>query len=92
MPLSSSVLPEERQAVLLEALRLRDNMTVVEAWQVGHILGFYKGGDGMVAKSDLNALCKRRQACKHDGFWRHAHEPDRVRNRCRRWADYWTAR
>jgi hypothetical protein len=83
--------PDQRQAALLTELRSRESMTVVEAWQFGHEHGFYVGGEGPEAKRDLMALCQRNQARRHDGFWRHIGEPDRIRLRFKRWADYWTA-
>jgi hypothetical protein len=88
--IDNEVMPEERQLTLLEELRRRGSMTVEEAWYFGHSLGFYRGGEGSVAKSDLNALCQQNQARRTDGFWRHAHEPDHIRQKYKKWADYWT--
>lgn len=82
-----------RQAALLEEMRKRPlGLTVVEAWTVGNLLGFYKGGEAMEAKRDLQALVQHNQARRTDGFWRHIGEPDHIRLKHKRWADYWTAR
>lgn len=92
--MTSEVSPEHRQEALFKALLVRHSMTVQEAWEFGHELGFYEGGEGRKAKDDLNALCKthRGRVRKVDGFWRHAHEPDRIRTRYKRWADNWVVR
>lgn len=84
------VTPEERQTALLEELGRRNSMTVEEAWNFGHELGFYEGGEGSEAKRDLMALCRKQLANRHDGFWRHINEADHIRQRYKRWADYWT--
>lgn len=88
---SDVLAPEARQDALLEELQKRSSMTVEEAWRFGHERGFYKGGDGPETKRDLMALCQRRKARRIDGFWRHIHEPDRIRSRYTRWADHWKA-
>ena len=88
--LGSSVTAEERQEILLKAMRERGYLTVDDAWNVGHNHGFYQGGEGMLAKDDLNALAQRNQARRTDGFWRHSNEPDRIRLKHKHWADYWT--
>lgn len=90
---ANEITPEERQEVLFKALLVRPSMTVQEAWEFGHELGFYRGGEARKAKDDLNALCKthRGRVRRIDGFWRHAHEPDSIRTRYERWADNWKA-
>lgn len=78
--------------VLLEAMRRRGHLTVETAWEVGHIAGFYTGGDGGQAKRDLNRLAQRNQAVRHDGYWRHINEPEHMRVKYKYWSDYWTPR
>jgi len=90
---ANEVTPRERQDALLEELKLRDSMTVMDAWNFGHALGFYHGGDAARETiTDLNALCQRNQAFKTEGFWRHINEPDHIRLKHKKWADYWTAK
>lgn len=81
---------EERQKVLLNMLNTLGSLTVQKAWEVGHSAGFYIGGDVGLVKDDLKALSNQRLARRHDGFWRHINEPDRIRRKYKRWADYWT--
>lgn len=80
----------ERQDALLEAMRRRGYLTITMAWEVGANLGFYRGGEIDLVKSDLNAIAGRNQAHRTDGFWRHINEPDSIRIKHRHWADYWT--
>lgn len=75
-----------RRSVIAEALAACGLLTITEAWEYGHRLGFYKGGDGGVTKDDLNAVGRR-----HDGFWRYRSNDPR-RESARRWSDYWTPR
>lgn len=91
---TNEVAPENRQEALFKALQVRHSMTVDEAWEFGHELGFYEGGEARKAKDDLNALCQRYRdrVRKVDGFWRHAHESDRMRTQYKRWADNWVLR
>lgn len=90
--MAEEVTPRERQDALLVVMRHRGHLTVTGAWGVGHLLGFYKGGEATKAKDDLNALCQRNQARRTEGFWRHINEPNPIRLRHKHWADYWTPR
>ena len=83
---------EARQEALLDAMRRRGYLTVTDAWQIGYALDFYQGGEAPLAKDDLNALAKRNQARRVDGFWRHINEPDHIRLKHKHWADYWVPR
>ena len=89
---TTEVTPRERQDKLLEYIKLRGTLTTTEAWYIGEALGYYAPGDTRIVQADLAALCQRNQARKHDGFWRHAHEPDSIRKKHIRWGDYWTPR
>lgn len=75
---------EERQDELLKELRKRGSLTITEAWDIGHPLGFYKGGEATKVKNDLNALAQRNQARYNRGFWRTGSST------ALRWSDYWT--
>lgn len=83
----NAVTQEARREFVRKLLEKRRNVTVAEAWEAGRDAGLYVGGDGSLAKDDLNAVGRRT-----DGFWRHAHEPEGQRSRYVRWADYWNAR
>lgn len=88
---TTEVDPENRQEALFKALLVRSSMTIQEAWEFGHELGFYRGGEVQKVKDDLNALCKkhRGRVQRVDGFWRHINEPDHIRTQYKRWADNW---
>lgn len=83
---------EIRLQALHEAMIRRGYLTALQAWELGHFGGFYVGGDGSLARDDLNRLCQRNQAEYHDGFWRHINEPDHIRQQHKHWSDYWTPR
>lgn len=75
---------EERQRELLRVLLEKRVLTVTGAWDVGYELGFYIGGDAMMAKTDLNALVQCNQAKYHPGYWKTGNANSL------RWSDYWT--
>lgn len=87
---AQEVTAEERQAALLDYLHQVGWLDATRAWTFGHNAGFYRGGEGYLAKTDLKALSKAGKAIAHDGFWRHINEPDHMRKKYKNWADYWT--
>lgn len=75
---------DARRAAMREMLAHVGVLTVDDAWSIGHVLGFYRGGEGSMAKDDLLAIGRR-----HKGFWRYLSD-DQRRDKAKRWGDYWT--